>query len=600
MAQATPTAVPPAFDATPIVAEATHLAQQFMAQAAKQFSAGSNSLEKSLQQAQSLQPIVQAFTDTAQAMAKNPEGLLNHQLQLHQTQLALGANFLSSMLGKTPAPLGIPAADDRRFVHPGWNTPLFDLLKQSYLLTSQWLLDGISQTDGVDDATRNKTLFYARQFVDAISPTNSFLTNPEAQATALATQGQSLLAGFKNLMTDLQRGKLAMTDATQFKVGENLATTPGQVVFRNRLIELIHYQPTTPKVHAKPLLICPPWINRFYILDLRPENSFVQYMLKQGFQVFMVSWKNPDSSYRDVGFDDYLTEGLFAALEATLSITKQPQVNAVGYCIGGTMLSTALAVMEEKKDTRIASATFFTTLTDFKQAGELGVFIDEQQVTAVEQSMAKTGYLDGKQMATTFSLLRANDLIWNFVVNNYLLGKQPFPFDILAWNDDSTRMPAAMHSWYLRNLYLKNCLAEAGRLSVLGVPMNLRTIKLPMYMVSAINDHITPWASCYAPYAKMASANKRFVLSKAGHVAGVVNPPTPAGKPVKRSFWVGEANQPNPNTWLTAAKETQDSWWPDYAAWLAPLSGEQVAAPTKLGNTTHTPLCPAPGTYVLE
>lgn len=547
-----------------------------------------------------MQPVLQAFANAAQALSENPHALVQSTLQWHQAHLALGANLIEQMLGRTSAPVAIPAKGDNRFTNEGWNTGIFDLMKQSYLLTSNYLTSLVGQSKNLSDFDRTHVDFYTRQFVDALSPSNFLATNPEAISTALSTGGQSLVEGFQNFLNDVQRGKISTTDYQKFEVGKTIAVTPGEVVFRNHLIELIQYTPTTKQVHAKPLVICPPWINRFYILDLQPANSFVKYMVEQGFTVFMVSWKNPTAEYRDVGFENYITDGLYQAIDTACAITGEDSVNAVGYCIGGTMLSAALSVMQQNNDTRVNSATFFTTLTDFSNAGELCLFTDEAQLDALDARMARDGILDGKAMATTFSMMRANDMIWSFVVNNYLLGKQPFPFDILYWNDDSTNMPYAMHSWYLRNLYNKNLMAKPGALKVLGKGIDLTKLNLPMYMVSAINDHITPWESCYAPFATMASKSKRFVLSKAGHVAGVVNPPTPAGKPVKRSYWVADGSMPNGQSWLQTAKENQDSWWPDYAQWLATQSGKQTAAPAKAGNAKFKSICAAPGTYVTE
>ena len=577
-----------------LVEQATQAWQKGLEKLAKQ------SPQQMMEQSQAMQPVLTAFSNAAQALAADPHMLVQSTLQWHQAHLALGANLIEQMLGRTTSPIAVPERDDKRFTNEGWNTSFFDLMKQSYILTSQYLTNTISQTKGLEEGDRQRVSFYTRQFIDALSPSNYFATNPEAISTALSTKGESMVQGFQNFLQDINRGSISMTDYEQFKVGETIATTPGTVVFRNHLIELIQYTPTTPQVHAKPLVICPPWINRFYILDLRPENSFVKYMVAQGFTVFMVSWKNPTAEYRDVGFENYITDGLYAAIDTACAITGEDSVNAVGYCIGGTMLSAALSVMQQNKDTRIASATFFTTLTDFAKAGELCLFTDEAQLTALDARMARDGVLDGRAMASTFSMMRANDLIWSFVVNNYLLGKQPFPFDILYWNDDSTRMPYAMHSWYLRNMYLENNLIQPNKLSVLGKKVDLRKIDLPMYMVSAINDHIAPWDSCYPPFANMASSSKRFVLSKAGHVAGVVNPPTPAGKPVKRSYWAADAGSTSADAWLRTAKETPDSWWPDYAEWLAARSGSKSAAPAKPGNAKFKALGSAPGTYVLE
>lgn len=583
-----------AINPTLLVEQATQAFQKGLKKMAQQ------SPQEMFEQSQAMQPVMNAFQNAAQALAADPHALVQTTMQWHQAHLALGANLLEQMLGRSTTPIATPERDDKRFANENWNASFFDLLKQSYLLTSNFLTSSILQARGLEDADRNRVLFYTRQFIDALSPSNFLATNPEALSTAMSTKGESLMQGFQNFLTDYNRGGISMTDYSQFKVGENIATTPGTVVFRNHLIELIQYTPTTPQVNAKPLVICPPWINRFYILDLRAENSFVKYMVDQGFTVFMVSWKNPTAEYRDVGFENYITDGLYAAIDTACDITGETSANAVGYCIGGTMLSAALSVMQQNGDKRVNSATFFTTLTDFSKAGEMCIFTDEAQLASLDEKMNRDGVLDGKSMAATFSMLRSNDLIWSFVVNNYLLGKQPFPFDILYWNDDSTRMPYAMHSWYLRNLYLNNLMAQPGKLQVLGKGIDLRKLDLPMYMVSAINDHITPWESCYAPYAGMASKSKRFVLSKAGHVAGVVNPPTPAGKPVKRSYWVADASTTTADAWLRSAPETQDSWWPDYTNWLSGQSGKKVAAPTKPGNTKHKALGAAPGTYVLE
>jgi polyhydroxyalkanoate synthase len=551
--------------------------------------------------------MLQAFAATAAALQRNPQGVLERTLQYHQQQLALSASWMERLLGQTPAPVATPAKDDKRFTHESWQLPFYDLLKQTYLLASQYVTEvvGSAQTDLHTFTPQQKMQaeFYTRQFVELLSPSNVLLTNPEALSTAMATQGESLLQGFKNLAEDMQRGKISMTDKRPYVVGETIAITKGEVVFRNRLCEVIQYTPTTAKVHPTPLVICPPWINRFYVLDLQPQNSLVKFLVDSGFQVFMVSWKNPDASYRDVGFEDYIKEGLLEGIDTACAVTGAAQANVVGYCIGGTMVFAGLAALQAKGDTRVKSATFLTTLSDFANAGELKVFTDDAQVSALEAQMQRDGVLDGKTMASTFSLLRANDLVWNFVVQNYMLGKQPLPFDILVWNDDPTRMPAAMHSWYLRKLYVENALAKPNGVTLLGEKIDLGKLKLPMYMLSALNDHITPWESCFAPYAKMASGNKRFAVTKAGHVAGVVNPPTPAGKPVKRSFWVGEigaASAIAPENWLKTATETPDSWWPDYANWLQGQSGEPVAAPKTLGGKGFKPLCAAPGVYVKE
>ena len=579
---------------THLVEQATQVWQKGLEKMSKQ------SPQEMYEQSQAMQPIMNAFQNAAQALAADPHALVQSTMQWHQAHLALGANLLEQMMGRTTSPVAVPDREDKRFANAAWNQGYFDLLKQSYLLTSNYLVSSIAQARGLNDFDRTRVDFYTRQFLDALSPSNFLATNPEAISTALSTNGESLVQGFQNFLNDYIRGGISMTDYSQFEVGKNIAVTPGTVVFRNKLIELIQYTPTTAQVHAKPLVICPPWINRFYILDLRAENSFVKYMVDQGFTVFMVSWKNPTAEYRDVGFENYITDGLYAAVDAACDITGEKSVNAIGYCIGGTMLSAALSLMQQNNDTRINAATFFTTLTEFSKSGELSLFTDEAQLASLDAKMERDGVLDGKSMAATFSMMRANDLIWSFVVNNYLLGKQPFPFDILYWNDDSTRMPYAMHSWYLRNLYLNNLMCQPGKLKVQGKGIDLTKLDLPMYMVAAINDHITPWESCYAPYAAMASKSKRFVLSKAGHVAGVVNPPTPAGKPVKRSYWVADAKTTTADAWLRTAPETPDSWWPDYTNWLSSQSGSKVTAPKTTGNAKFKSICAAPGTYVLE
>jgi polyhydroxyalkanoate synthase len=556
------------------------------------------------------QAMLAAFAATTEALQKDPHALLRQTLNYHQQQLALYASMLEKAMGREVAAVITPSKDDRRFGHESWQLPFFDLLKQSYLLASNYVTDVVTEAKGLDPQQKMQADFYTRQFVELLSPSNLLLTNPEALSTAMATQGESLLNGMKNLLEDLQQGKISMVDKKPFVVGETIAVTQGEVVLRNRICEVIQYQPTTAKVHKTPLVICPPWINRFYVLDLQPQTSLVKYLVDQGFQVFMVSWKNPDASYKDVGFEDYMKEGFVPAVNCANSICGTEQANVVGYCIGGTMVFAALAALQSKfgsaAKSPIKSATFLTTLSDFANAGELKVFTDDAQVAALEAKMAKDGVLDGKDMASTFSLLRANDLVWNFVVSNYLLGKQPMPFDILVWNDDSTRMPAAMHSWYLRKLYVENALAKPNAVTLLGEKIDLSKLEYPMYMLSALNDHITPWESCFAPYAKMASTNKRMAVTKAGHVAGVVSPPTPAGKPIKRTFWVGEIGKgpngesPEAKAWLKTATETPDSWWPDYATWLSGQSDEQIAAPKAQGNKAYKPLCAAPGVYVKE
>jgi polyhydroxyalkanoate synthase len=454
----------------------------------------------------------------------------------------------------------------------------------------------VQGTEGLDAKTAQKVDFYTRQFVDAMSPANFVMTNPEVLRRTAETGGANLLKGLTNLLSDLERGKgklrIRMTDDSKFKVGENIAVTPGKVVFQNDLMQLIQYAPTTETVYKRPLVIFPPWINKFYILDLRPKNSLIRWAVEQGHTVFVASWVNPDEHLSQKGFDDYMKEGVLAALDAIEAATGERAVNAIGYCLGGTLLATTLAYMAVKKDTRIKTATYFVTMTDFEESGELGVFIDEEQLQGLEQRMEKRGFLDGREMATTFNMLRANDLIWSFVVNNYLLGQEPFPFDLLYWNDDSTRMPAKMHSFYLRRMYQANDLCKPGGITLLGTAIDLRKIKVPSYLVSTREDHIAPWKSTYRG-TQLYSGPVRFVLAASGHIAGVVNPPEGG----KYSHWVNEELPASPDEWFAGATELAGSWWPDWQRWV---SGQDKAmVPARVPGEGKLPaLEDAPGSYV--
>jgi polyhydroxyalkanoate synthase len=408
--------------------------------------------------------------------------------------------------------------------------------------------------------------------------------------------GENLVKGLENLLKDLERGKgrlsISMTDIEAFKVGQNIAVTPGQVIYQNELMQLLQYEPVTESVAKRPLLILPPWINKYYILDLRPTNSFIKWAVEQGHTVFMASWVNPDESLARKTFEDYMVEGPLAALDAIEQATGEREVNVIGYCLGGTLLAATLAWMAAKKDNRFKSATFLTTMVDFTEPGELGVFIDEEQLTALEEKMEKRGYLEGHDMATTFNMLRANDLIWSFVVNNYLLGKDPFPFDLLYWNADSTRMPAEMHSFYLRKMYQENLLMKPGGITLKGVPLDLRKIATPSYILSTKEDHIAPWRSAYAA-TQLYKGPKKFVLSASGHIAGVVNPPSAN----KYCHWTSDELPPQPEQWLGRAQQHPGSWWPDWQRWIAEFSGGQVPA-RKPGDGKLKPIEPAPGSYV--
>lgn len=533
----------------------------------------------------------QAFMRMSTQMLTNPQRLAEAQTALWRQYATLWQNAIQ---GDAAEPVAAPEKGDRRFKDAEWNeNQVFDLLKQSYLITSRWLQKTVGEVDGLDDATRHKVDFYTRQFVDAMSPTNFFHTNPEVIRTTLETQGANLVSGLDNLIDDLESGKgIRQTDFDAFEVGKNLASTPGKVVFQNRLFQLIQYAPTTQETRELPLLICPPWINKYYILDLKPENSFVAWAVAQGFTVFMVSWVNPDQSYAETSFEDYMNEGLVAAMEATLKATGQSKLNVIGYCVGGTLLATTLSVLAAKGDDRVNAATFFTSLVDFEEAGDLSVFIDEEQLKLLDEDMGESGVLNGRRIASAFNMMRANDLIWCFVVNNYLLGKDPIPFDLLFWNADGTNMPHAMHAYYLRNMYLKNLLAKPGALEMNGVPVDLRKIEVPTYILSTKEDHIAPWTSCYR-LPQLIGGAKRFVLAQSGHVAGVVSAP---GK-TKYGHWTNSTLPKDPQAWLASATEVKGSWWPDWAAWLAKRSGKEVPA----RDPSKGPLKPiedAPGSYV--
>jgi len=534
-----------------------------------------------------------AFFEMTSRLASDPARIVEAQMSLWQDYLALWQNTAKRMLGQPAEPVVAPEAGDRRFKDQMWqDNEVFDYIKQSYLLSARWIQNVVRGVEGLDEASAKKVDFYTRQFVDAMAPSNFVLTNPEVLRATLESGGENLLKGLDNLLADLERGKgnlaIRMTDYDAFRVGENIAVTPGKVVFQNDLMQLIQYDPSTPTSFTAPLLIVPPWINKYYILDLRAKNSFVKWAVDQGHTVFMISWVNPDEHLGGKTFTDYMREGPLAALEAIEQATGQRQVNLIGYCLGGTLSVCTLAWMAAKGDDRVLSATLFTTMTDFKEPGELGIFIDEEQLTSLENRMAETGYLDGRDMATTFNMLRANDLIWSFVVNNYLLGKDPFPFDLLYWNSDSTRMPAAMHSFYLRKMYQENKLIEPGGIVVDDVPVDLSTIRTPIYMLSTREDHIAPWASTFS-LTRHVSGPMRFVLSASGHIAGVVNPPAAN----KYCYWTNSRKVKSPDTWLAGATQTDGSWWTDWQKWVEKFAGPQLPARIPAAGIED-----APGSYV--
>jgi polyhydroxyalkanoate synthase subunit PhaC len=537
-----------------------------------------------------------AFFEMTARLISDPSRLVQAQVSLWNDYVRLWQNTTTRLLGGEAEPVVEPAPEDRRFRDQAWSdNALFDFIKQSYLLTARSIQGAVKEIEGLDERTARKVDFYTRQFVDALAPSNFVLTNPEVLRATIETRGENLLNGLKNLLDDLERGKghlhISMTDMTAFKIGENVAATPGKVVYQNDLIQLIQYAPTTETVNRRPLLIIPPWINKFYILDLRPRNSFIRWAVGQGHTVFVISWVNPDERLAQKSFEDYMHEGPFAALDAIEQATGEREANVIGYCLGGTLLAATLAYMTAKRDVRIKSATYFVTMVDFQEAGELSVFIDEEQLQALEQRMSKKGYLEARDMHTTFNMLRANDLIWSFVVNNYLLGKQPFPFDLLYWNADSTRMPAAMHSFYLRKMYQENLLVRPGGITLGRVPLDLRRIRIPSFLLSTREDHIAPWRSTYAA-TQLYSGPVRFVLSASGHIAGVVNPPGS-----KYGHWVNDSNPPTPEEWLAGATQVPDSWWPGWELWVAQYAGGEVPA-RHPGDGKLKPIEDAPGSYV--
>lgn len=541
--------------------------------------------------------IGQTFMQYAMKLAENPIQMLEAQADLWAQYSTLWQNTLQRMTGNEAEPVATPDAGDRRFKDAEWsNNIIFDYIKQSYLLTSRWLVDQTEQAEGLEPHLAKKVDFFTRQFVDAISPTNFVATNPTVLKETLETRGENLLKGLQNILSDMERGhgqlRISQTDMEAFSVGENIAVTPGQVVFQNELMQLIHYEPTTETQFETPLLIVPPWINKFYILDLRPENSFIKWATDQGHSVYVISWINPTEELRHKDFTSYMMDGPLAALEAIKTDIGIQKVNAIGYCLGGTLLSATLAYAAKKNMDSFASATFFTTLVDFEKAGELSVFVDEDQIQAIERKMRDRGFLDGAEIASTFNSLRSNDLIWSFVVSNYLMGREPFPFDLLFWNSDSTRLPEAMHSFYLRNMYQKNLMCEPGGISMGNVPINLGDIDVPTYFLATKEDHIAPWPGVYQGMKRFGGESK-FVLAASGHIAGVINPPAAE----KYSYWTNEQNLDEQGDWLESSVEKSGSWWIDWQSWILSNTGQKVPARIP-GKGKLSRIEAAPGSYV--
>jgi polyhydroxyalkanoate synthase len=519
------------------------------------------------------------------------------QAALSRQFLDLWASTLRRLQGEAAAPVAAPDPGDKRFDDPEWrDNPYFDFLKQAYVLTTRWAKDLVARADDLDPDTRQKAQFYLRQLTSALSPSNFVPTNPELLRTTLAESGENLVRGLKMMAEDIAAGRgnlrIRHSDASKFELGVNLAATPGKVIYRNDLMELIQYAPATETTFKRPLLIVPPWINKFYVLDLNPEKSFIAWALAQGLTVFVVSWVNPDQRHAKKGFEAYMREGVFAALDAIEQATGERDVAAIGYCVGGTMLATALGAMAATGDERISSATLLAAQIDFTDAGDLKVFVDAEQLKAIERKMEKTGgFLEGADMANAFNMLRPDELIWSYFVNNYLKGKEPMPFDLLVWNADSSRMPAANHHFYLRHCYLQNDLAS-GRMKIGGRRIDLSQVKIPVYELAARDDHIAPARSVFTG-AKALGGPVRFVLAGSGHVAGVVNPPS---RP-KYQHWTGGPPEGDFDAWLAAAQENPGSWWPDWLAWLTAQAPAKVPARAP-GGGKLAPLADAPGEYV--
>ena len=538
--------------------------------------------------------------------------LLELQADYYRKQTELWMSMLGSRPGKEHAPVIEAEKGDRRFNAPEWNElPFFNYLKQSYLLNSRWLLDMVEtnlEKNPLDKRAKEKALFFTQQIIDSLSPSNFPATNPEVLKLALETKGASVANGMKNFRADMEKGRISMTDENAFEVGKNIAITPGAVVFQNDIMQLIQYAPLTKQVHQLPLLMVPPFINKYYILDLQPENSFVRHAVEQGQTVFMVSWRNipPEQFGADsvklgkAAWDDYIEQGIFQPIKAALKISGVDQLNALGFCVGGTLLASALAVIRKQKKTSltfptfpVASLTLLATFLDFSEVGKIEAYIDEDFVQKREIQYAQGGVVDGRKLASTFASLRANDLIWSYVVNNYLKGKQPEAFDLLYWNSDSTNLPGTLHAYYLRNMYLENNLSVPNKLTLCNVPVDLGKINLPTFILASKEDHIVPWKTAYAN-TRLLKGKLEFVLAASGHIAGVVN----SASKNKRNYWVNPALAEDPEQWLAGAKSVPGSWWNNWSAWLKKKSGKQIPARKRLGNAAYPEIEAAPGSYV--
>jgi polyhydroxyalkanoate synthase subunit PhaC len=522
--------------------------------------------------------------------------LIALQQEWQQRHAALWQAMLQRNQETPAAPLVHPEPGDKRFSHPAWaESPIYDYLRQAYLLNAQYLKRMADTMPIPQQLSRNRVQFATRQMVDALAPTNFAATNPEFIQKALETNGESIKQGLQNLIADMEKGRISMTDDAAFEVGRNLAITPGAVVFENELFQLLQYAPLTETVAKRPLLVVPPCINKYYILDLQPENSFIRYAVAQGQTVFLVSWRNPQTELGHLAWDDYVEKGPLAAIKVVQDICGLDQINALGFCVGGTILSSALAVAKARGEDPVASLTLLTTLLDFTDTGEIGCFVDEASVATREATIGKGGLLTARELSTTFSALRANDLIWQYVVGNYLKGNKPAAFDLLYWNSDSTNLPGPFAAWYLRHLYLENSLRVPGKLPMCGVKADLRKVDMPHFILATREDHIVPWESSYLGR-KHLGGKSTFVLGASGHIAGVINP---AAKN-KRSHWINESTTAKPDEWLASATEVPGSWWPRWSEWIRQFADGDVAARGRLGSKNHQPSEPAPGRYVKE
>ena len=527
----------------------------------------------------------------------NPAALARVNMDMWQDFSAVWHNAVTRSFGGDVAPVIEPDINDRRFADGAWNdNVVFDFIKQSYLLYSRAARELVDGVDGLDEGKARKLAFATDQIIDALSPTNFAATNPAVLRETVESNGQNVLDGLSNLLSDLNRSNgsldIAMTDMEAFEVGGNLAVTPGKVVYQNELMQLIQYAPTTEKVARRPLLVIPPWMNKFYVMDLRPGNSMVQWLVDQGQTVFMISWVNPGADLAHKDFEDYLLEGPLAALDAVEKATGEREVNAVGYCLGGILLSATLAWMAARKDERIRSASLLTTMVDFSDTGEVSLFIDQEGLAELEAKIREKGYLEGQKVFDTFRTLRANDLIWSFYINNYLMGRSPPPFDLLYWNADATNMPAAVHTWVMRNLYLENRLRQPGGVTLAGEAIDVTRVTTPTYVLSASEDHIAPWRTTYET-TQLFSGPVKFVLSGSGHIAGVINPPHKK----KYHYWSNAKTPAEAEAWLTGARCEEGSWWPDWKRWLSRQAGGR--APARIpGNGGLGVIEDAPGGYV--